>query len=148
MIIAGKRAVLYAGAAHSDGHFYPSIVIEDAAGHQTTDWDWGTDRAIFEQLVTQYNATHGYSREEADAVVASSMRAQAREDKERPLRAELYAKAQRQLRSAANAVKKLHDSGSRAQAKDDLENAAATIDTASKYLGAAHAEEMQRYCFE
>lgn len=146
MVIDGKRAVLYAGAARKDGHFYPSIVLEDTAGYQTTDWDWGTDGALFEQLVAQYNTTHGYSTEEVDAVIASSMRAQRAEDEARPARYKAYGKIiNKQLPMAIHEIQQLFSSATREQAKSDLQHALAALDTARKYAGAAYTEELPRF---
>lgn len=76
--IDGKRAVLFANPSPKDGHFYPSFVIENEAGHNPTDWDWGTDLQHFEKCVLRFNAERGYTEADAAAIITSSFRASRR----------------------------------------------------------------------
>ena len=74
----GKRIVLFANPTPKDGHYYPSFVFENEAGHNPTDWDWGTDLQHFVKCVARFNAERGYTEADAAAVINSSLRASQR----------------------------------------------------------------------
>lgn len=59
----------------SDGHFYPSTVIECVAGHYPTDWDWGTDLNHAQETAKKLNEKRGISEEDALDIIGSSMAA-------------------------------------------------------------------------
>lgn len=76
--VDGKRVVLFANPRPKNGHYYPSFVFENEAGHNPTDWDWGTNLQHFEKCVARFNAERGYTKEDAAAIVTSSFRASQR----------------------------------------------------------------------
>lgn len=71
----GKRAVLFIlGDRGADGHWHPSLVTEGDPAPQETDYDHGTDEKVAREMCEQFNAQHGYSKEEAIAIVNSSLK--------------------------------------------------------------------------
>lgn len=61
-----------------DGGFIPCIAEEGLPGFYKTDWNWGTDREMAEQIANQKNEAMGFTPKQAIKVVLSSMNAGAR----------------------------------------------------------------------
>lgn len=57
-----------------DGGFIPCIAEEGTSGYWKTDWNWGSDRAVAEQIADEKNAAMGLTPEDVWDVVLSSMR--------------------------------------------------------------------------
>jgi hypothetical protein len=79
MEIDGKRICFFIDETmvvkHDDDtrHYYPAIVTENEDGYNRTNWDYGTDYKLAEEAVESLNRKRGISKEEADAIVMSSM---------------------------------------------------------------------------
>jgi hypothetical protein len=58
----------------ADGGYIPCIATRNQSGFHKTDWNFGSDLAAAEQIAAQKNASAGYSQEEANDIVLSSMR--------------------------------------------------------------------------
>jgi hypothetical protein len=79
LTIDGKQVVFYANPIPAeDGHYYPSLVVEGEGFHRPTDWDWGTDLKLVEDLCKKKNAENGYSKDEVYRIIARSMTANRR----------------------------------------------------------------------
>ena len=58
----------------TDGGFIPCIAVRGEQGFHKTDWNWGTDREIAEQIAEEKNAAMGVSPKDAIMIVMSTMR--------------------------------------------------------------------------
>lgn len=56
-----------------DGGFIPCIAEEGEKGFWRTDWNWGSDQNLAEQIAAQKNAAMGISEQDAIRIVFSSM---------------------------------------------------------------------------
>lgn len=59
---------------NDDGEFRVLIAVENEDGYYKTDWFWGKDLAVAEQIAQEKNEMMGITREEAFKIVASTMR--------------------------------------------------------------------------
>lgn len=57
----------------TDGGYIPCIVKDGETGYYKTDWNWGTDLDIAEELADEKNEAMGFSAEEVDRIVMDSM---------------------------------------------------------------------------
>lgn len=57
-----------------EGEYIPCIAVEGMSGYYKTDWAWGKDLAIAEELAEKKNTAMGISKQEALKIVLSSMR--------------------------------------------------------------------------
>jgi hypothetical protein len=72
--LEGKRYCYYVPAIpNENGEFTVAIVIEKEAGYYLTDWEWGKDRKLAEEVCQQKNERLGISEDEALVIVLSSM---------------------------------------------------------------------------
>ena len=55
-----------------DGGYIPCIAERDVAGYTPTNWNWGPDREIAEQLVKERNERLGITELEATEIVVST----------------------------------------------------------------------------
>lgn len=69
----GARACFYLAKQNLNGHWTPSIVVEDEAGHYPTDWDYGADMKHAQHVVDKLNEDRGVSEEEVSDIVCTSM---------------------------------------------------------------------------
>jgi hypothetical protein len=60
---------------NDDGNFVPAIVQENEAGYHLTNYDYGKDYALAEKCVEGLNTKLGLTKQDAQDIVTSSMRA-------------------------------------------------------------------------
>jgi hypothetical protein len=57
-----------------DGGYIPCIAIEGETGYYKTDWNWGTDLALANQIANEKNAALGFTSREAALIQIGTMR--------------------------------------------------------------------------
>ncbi len=57
-----------------DGGYIPCIAVKGETGYHKTDWNWGTDLKIAEQIADKKNELMGYTPKEAFLIVLGTMR--------------------------------------------------------------------------
>ena len=58
----------------NNGNYIPCIAVENVRGFYRTDWEWGNDLDIAQQIVDDRNEKLGLSKKEAMIIQLSSMR--------------------------------------------------------------------------
>jgi hypothetical protein len=63
------------GVKQRDGlvHYYPAVVRYCEKGYFRTDWDYGTDFHLAKLAIEQLNTERGFTSEQVEMVVISSM---------------------------------------------------------------------------
>jgi hypothetical protein len=51
----------------------PSVVRENEAGHTPTDWEWGSNYELAQEVCRKKNEAMGLTAEDVDQIVTSSM---------------------------------------------------------------------------
>ena len=71
-----KRMVFFINELEraEDGGYIPCIAVEGETGYHKTDWNWGDDLALAEQLADERNAVLGYTPKEAALIQIGTMR--------------------------------------------------------------------------
>jgi len=57
-----------------DGGYIPCIAVQGEKGYYKTDWNWGTDLVIANQIADEKNAVLGFTPLEAFKIVLGTMR--------------------------------------------------------------------------
>ena len=57
-----------------DGGYIPCIAVDGETGYYKTDWNWGTDLALANQIANEKNAALGYTPREAALIQLGTMR--------------------------------------------------------------------------
>jgi hypothetical protein len=70
-----KRSVyfLQETARTDDGEYIPCIAVEGERGYYQTDWAWGADKEIAQQICDDKNLNLGFTRKEAALIQLSTM---------------------------------------------------------------------------
>ena len=58
----------------ADGGYIPCIAVEGEQGYYRTDWNWGSDLALANQIADEKNAAMGFTPREAMLIVIGTMR--------------------------------------------------------------------------
>jgi hypothetical protein len=71
-----RKAVYFINelAKDKDGGYIPCIAVEGETGYYKTDWNWGTNLDIANQLADEKNLTLGFTAKEAMLIVLGTMR--------------------------------------------------------------------------
>lgn len=57
-----------------DGGFIPCIAVEGESGYYRTDWNWGSDIKLANEIADEKNKALGFTPDEAIKIVFSTMR--------------------------------------------------------------------------
>lgn len=57
-----------------DGGYIPCIAVEGEQGYYKTDWNWGDDLSLANQLADEKNAALGFTPREAALIQLGTMR--------------------------------------------------------------------------
>jgi len=74
--MADKKAVYFINelVKDKDGGYIPCIAVEGERGYYKTDWNWGNDIGLANQIADEKNACLGFTPKEAILIVLGTMR--------------------------------------------------------------------------
>jgi hypothetical protein len=74
--MAEKRMVFFISELDraEDGGYIPCIAVEGERGYHLTDWNWGDDLALANQIADERNARLGITPREAALIQLGTMR--------------------------------------------------------------------------
>jgi len=58
---------------NKNGEYIPCIAVENEKGYNLTDWAWGKDFQIAENIASEKNQKMGYTEKEVFQVILSTM---------------------------------------------------------------------------
>lgn len=58
----------------ADGGYIPCIAVEGETGYHRTDWNWGSDLKLANQIADEKNAALGFTPKEACLIQLGTMR--------------------------------------------------------------------------
>jgi hypothetical protein len=75
MKMANRKAVYFINelCRDKDGGYIPCIAVEGETGYHPTDWNWGNDLALANQIADEKNAALGFSPMEAALIQIGTM---------------------------------------------------------------------------
>jgi len=74
--MSNRKAVYFINELEKDkdGGFIPCIAVEGETGYYKTDWNWGTDLGLANQIADEKNTALGFTQREAALIQLGTMR--------------------------------------------------------------------------